>query len=284
MKLHTLSISTLLLLSFNSFGQTKADIGVNLKAFPKADVAILGTFHFASNADSYKRRFHLDIGSEQVQKELESLNEKLKKYQPTKVMVEYPIAKQNYLDSLYRAYLVGSYKLRANEVYQLGFRLAKSLEHDRIYAIDVQAPLHLENEIPLEEWGDYAYKTGHLDKMNAYNSIMEEHHRMVDSLKTVLPLTDYFKFINSEDETSISGYEKLGGIVGLGATDTYVGADGITMDYRRNLRIYANVLSLIEDSNDRFLIIYGSNHKFILGHLFQSSPELNYVDVIEYLK
>ena len=247
--------------------------------YPKADVAVLGTFHFEANFDSYKRKFNLDIKSKEVQKELENLNDRLKKFQPTKVLVEYPRANQDHLDSLYQEYREGNYELGTNEIYQLGFRLAKSLKHDHIYAVDVQAPLHLEYELPMEDWGSYAEQTGHSQKMNHFFALMEDYHRRSDSLKTTMPLIEYYAYLNSKDATTIAGYEKLSGFIELGANDKYVGADGITMDYRRNLRIYANVLSLIEHDRDRFLMIYGSNHKFILEHLFNSSLEFNLLDI-----
>ncbi len=247
--------------------------------YPKAEVAILGTFHFKANYDSYKRRFHLDVKSEEVQKELENLNNRLKKFQPTKILVEYPRSKQSFLDSLYQEYRANNYELGSNEIFQLGFRLAKSLKHDHIYAVDVQAPLHLEYELPMEDWGSYAEQTGHSQKMNHFFALMEDYHRRSDSLKTTMPLIEYYAYLNSKDATTIAGYEKLSGFIELGANDKYVGADGITMDYRRNLRIYANVLSLIEHDRDRFLMIYGSNHKFILEHLFNSSLEFNLLDI-----
>lgn len=252
--------------------------------FPIADIAILGTFHYVSNVDSYKRKYHIDITSEKTQKEIKDLLEHLKDYNPTKILVEQNISNQKKLDSLYQEYRKGNYKLDHNESQQLGFRLAKMLNHEHIYAVNVHAPYDFEYEVDFDNWDDYAKETKHYNKWNSIKSVYNRHHKYLDSLKTTMPLIDYYRLLNSEEITKTALQEKLSGLIELGATDTYLGADGIAHDYRRNLRIYANTLSLIENNNDRFLLIIGSNHNTILQPLFGTSLEFNYTDIVNYLK
>ncbi|WP_417881855.1 DUF5694 domain-containing protein [Xanthomarina gelatinilytica] len=258
-----------------------SSIYVNL---PVADIAILGTFHYVSNVDSYKRKYHIDVTSEKTQNEIKELLEKLKDYKPTKILVEQNISNQNYLDSLYQAYRKGNYELNHNESQQLGFRLAKMLNHEHIYAVNVHAPYDFEYEVDFDNWDDYAKETNHYNKWNSIKSVYNRHHEYLDSLKTTMPLLGYYKLLNSKEVTKAALQEKLSGLIELGATDTYLGADGIAHDYRRNLRIYVNTLSLIENSNDRFLLIIGSNHNTILQPLYKTSLEFNYTDIVDYLK
>lgn len=256
-------------------------IDVNL---PIADIAILGTFHYVSNVDSYKRKYHIDINSEKTQNEINDLLNKLKDYKPTKILVEQSISNQRVLDSLYQQYRRGTYELNHNESQQLGFRLAKMLGHEHIYAVDVHAPYDFEYEIDFEDWEEYAQKTGHLEKWNYMKSVYHDYHEAMDSLKKTMPLTAYYRLLNSKRTTKTSLQEKLSGLVELGANDAYLGADGITHDFRRNLRIYANILSLMENDDDRFLLIIGSNHNTILQPFFKTSLEFDYVDINDYLK
>ncbi|MEM6892422.1 MAG: DUF5694 domain-containing protein [Bacteroidota bacterium] len=254
---------------------------VNIE-YPTAAVAILGTFHFKSNIDAYKRKFHIDISSEKTQQEIQELLEHLKKYQPTKIALEVPIAKQEKLDSLYQAYRKGNFELPVPEMYQLGFRLAKQLNHPHIYGVDTQAPFHMEKRVA--DWDAYAKETGVYDKWKYFQRYFTQKYTSSDSLKTTMPLLDYYRFLNSKEVEAISGQDKLNGMIQLGAGDTYIGADGITKDYRRNLRIYANMLNLIESDEDRFLMIYGSSHKRILRHFFEDSMEFSYIDITSYLE
>ncbi|MEM6628146.1 MAG: DUF5694 domain-containing protein [Bacteroidota bacterium] len=237
--------------------------------YPTAEVAILGTFHFKSNIDAYKRKYHVDISSEKTQKEIQELLDHLKRFQPTKIALEVPIKKQAKLDSLYQEYRKGNFELPVPEMYQLGFRLAKQLDHPHIYGVDTQAPLHLENRVA--DWDQHAKETGLYEKWNYFTSYFTKKYSTSDSLKTTMPLLAYYSFLNSQEVEKVSGQDKLSGMIQLGAGDSYIGADGITKDYRRNLRIYANMLNLIESDEDRFLMIYGSSHKRILRHFFEDS-------------
>lgn len=253
-------------------------------SIPVVDIAILGTFHYISNVDSYKRKYNIDVTSEKTQKEINELLEHLKVYAPTKVLVEESISNQAGLDSLYQEFRKGTYDLNHNESQQLGFRLAKMLGHDHLYAVDVHAPYDFEFGIDFEEWDTYAQKTGHLKKWNRIKLAYRKYHETMDSLKTTMPLMGYYRLLNSPTTTRTNLQEKLSGLVELGANDAYLGADGITHDYRRNLRIYANILSLIENDDDRFLLIIGANHNTILQPFFKTSLEFDYVDINDYLK
>ncbi|MEL7121304.1 MAG: DUF5694 domain-containing protein [Bacteroidota bacterium] len=250
--------------------------------YPNAEVAILGTFHFKSNVDAYKRKYHIDISTEKTQNEIQELLDHLKGFQPTKIALEFPIKNQDKLDSLYQEYRKDNFELPVAEMYQLGFRLAKQLGHPHIYGVDTQAPLHLETRVA--DWEQYAKETGLQDKWNDFTTYFTEKYTNSDSLKTTMSLLDYYSFLNSKEVELVSGQDKLNGMIQLGAGDTYIGADGITKDYRRNLRIYANMLNLIESDEDRFLMIYGSSHKRILRHFFEDSMEFTYKDISPYLE
>ncbi|MBX2821840.1 MAG: hypothetical protein KTR29_19235 [Rhodothermaceae bacterium] len=250
--------------------------------YPIAEVAILGTFHFQSNVDAYKRKYHVDISSEKTQKEIQELLDHLKAFQPTKIALEAPISKQERLDSLYQEYRKGNFELPVPEMYQLGFRLAEQLEHPHIYGVDTQAPFHMETRVA--DWDQYAKETGLYDKWKYFDAYFREKYAMSDSLKTTMSLLHYYSFLNSKEVEDVSGQDKLNGMIQLGAGDTYIGADGITKDFRRNLRIYTNMLSLIESDDDRILMIYGSSHKRILRRFFEDSMEFTYVDISPYLE
>ena len=62
--------------------------------------------------------------------------ELIRRFQPTKVAVEVTPDVQGRLDERYAQYLSGEYELGSNEVFQLGFRIAGMLGHERVYCID----------------------------------------------------------------------------------------------------------------------------------------------------
>ena len=121
---------------------------------PRTQVLLLGTFHFAdAGLDGHVPRFAVVVRSPERQREVEAAVGRLAAFQPTKVAVEQRPDQQARLDSVYRAYLAGDYELGANEVHQIGFHLARRLDHDRVCAVD--AP----NRTYFPEWTDADWET-----------------------------------------------------------------------------------------------------------------------------
>ncbi|MFX4302276.1 DUF5694 domain-containing protein [Alicyclobacillus tolerans] len=79
-----------------------------------------------------------DITTENRQQEISELISRLIDFSPTKIAVEQLQSEQLGLDQEYSDFVQNDLILPHNEVYQLGFRTAKSLGHKRVYAIDYQ--------------------------------------------------------------------------------------------------------------------------------------------------
>ncbi|RYF85334.1 MAG: hypothetical protein EON98_06870 [Chitinophagaceae bacterium] len=100
-------------------------------------ILLLGTFHFAyPQADAHKtnEKNFVDVLSSQRQREIQELADVIKRFQPTRIYVE--SFKQGYHDSLYAAYVKNDYKLGSNEVYQIGYRIARQMNLPKIYTVD----------------------------------------------------------------------------------------------------------------------------------------------------
>lgn len=108
------------------------------------EIILVGTFHFPE-------RF--DIVSDDVQNQIDMFTERLVSFNPNRIAVEFPYIMQNELDILYK--LSDKYSFEedveyenivrygsissfnsVNEIVQIGFRLGRKLNHDKIYGID----------------------------------------------------------------------------------------------------------------------------------------------------
>ncbi|MEE8117477.1 MAG: DUF5694 domain-containing protein, partial [Gemmatimonadales bacterium] len=104
---------------------------------PQHQLLLLGTFHFSdAGLDSYRPQYDVDVLSPERQTEIGHIVDRLTSFRPTRIAVEVMPEEQAWLDSLYRQYRAGNYELGSNEVFQLGFRLARLVGHDRVYAVD----------------------------------------------------------------------------------------------------------------------------------------------------
>src|SRR5690606_4616252 len=83
----------------------------------KTKAMILGSYHFSNpQMDDYKEQFVVDMSTEQKQKEIEQVIEKLSSYAPTKILVEVPRIKgDSIINKRYQKFFLGDYELPINE-------------------------------------------------------------------------------------------------------------------------------------------------------------------------
>lgn len=252
----------------------------------KASVMILGVFHFSNpGLDSYKPKFPFDILEKERQEELNILLEKIAKYKPTKILLEWNrIQRDSIANNKFQQYLKGDFDIddKTNEVYQIGFKLAKSLGHNRIYCSDASADW-FGVELDWDNYDDTAYlkSRGQYEKASRYD--YEAFYKLDDSLKTTHTLTEHLIWLNNPKNRLKDHQAYLTSII-EGAGDNYLGADAVANWYRRNLKIFANAYDFTNfEKEDRLLVIYGSGHVWQLRQLFIDSPDFEYVEINRYL-
>lgn len=263
-----------------ALAQTPAE---KIRSKEKPQLMIMGTFHFRDQGlDGYKPKFSVDILSEKRQKEVEALVDEIAKFKPTKIAIEWKKDKdQRITDSLYNEYLAGRYKLRENEIFQVAFRLGKKLGHKKLYCVD--APSRGFENIPDKKvWSEQNNQKKYLD--TTYGPMYDVWLKSEDSLKAVKPLKDHLLYLNTEESQMLNLGLYLFGSFRLAANDEYVGADGVMWWYNRNLRIFANLLQLAENKNDRIFLLIGAGHVPIIKHAAKASPEVKYVEITDYIK
>lgn len=255
---------------------------------PTVKATILGVFHFSDpGQDSYKPKFPFNILEENRQRELNDLLEKLKAYSPTKIILECNREKyDSLLNVRYKQFLTGDFDIvdKHNEIYQIGFKLAKMLGHKKVYCSDADAKW-FGAEI---DWENFDHK-GYLKSLGQYEK-MRRHdyfggYEKMDSLKTVQTLEEHLALTN--EVSNLLKYHQiyLTNNVLEGAGDNYIGADGVARWYRRNIRIFSNIYDISDlNEDERLLIIYGVGHAWTLRQFFQDSPDYEYVELNSILK
>ena len=253
----------------------------------KAKAMVLGVFHFHNpGLDSYKPKHAFNILEKKRQEELEIFLKQIVKYKPTKILVEWDRIKDDSIaNERYLKYLTGTFSIddKSNEVYQLGFKLAKKLGHKKIYCSDASAEW-IGVELDWDNYDAEAYlkSKGQYKKSTRYD--FQSFYELMDSLKTVQTLTEHLGMLNSPKNRLKDHQAYLTDLILEGAGDNYLGADAVTKWYRRNLRIFANAYDFTDfDREERLLLIYGSGHVWQLRQFFIDSPDFEYIELNEYL-
>jgi hypothetical protein len=256
---------------------------------PRARVLLLGTFHFDDpGLDDYRPQFPWNPLTPEHQREIARVVERLGRFRPTRVALEWPWSEQATLDSLYDAYRAGRLDLGPNERQQLGFRLAHLLGHERVYAVDAPARSYFP-DMTQEQYDARVARLlegAHpavLAAQQALEQSYETLHRAEDSLKTVLPLDQYLVRENEPARLLANHGQYLIGGFRLGKDDDYLGPDMRTRWYNRNLRIFNNLQRITASPDERILVIIGSGHVPIIRHALEASPEFDLVEVRDVL-
>jgi Family of unknown function (DUF5694) len=258
-------------------GNCLAQQNINKKkpAVAKTPIALLGMYHFDNpNQDQFNINSD-NVLSDKRQKEIAQLANMLAKYKPTLIALEFNAA-DSAPDVKYQQYLKGGYTLGASETEQIGFRLAKMLGHQHIYAVDAPA-------IQLDfEPGPLATAYGHLLEGlgQTGNTVVGEINQWLNkfSIGQVLVKMNTPQF----DKLNVGLYYKY--LLPIGKDTTQPGLEAVTRWYKRNLFILHNIMKLTQNkSGNRVLVIFGQGHTAMLKQFLQYSDEFGLVDIQQFL-
>ena len=233
---------------------------------PRAEVLVLGTYHMANPGHDIFNMQADDVLAPKRQAEMAQLMEVLKKFRPTKIAVESD-AGSDRIPKRYADYLAGKYELTANEIDQIGLRLAKELGHKTVYAVDA------DGDFPYQRLLNYAKGSGRAKELEAINSVFGDNVKAEGQYLASHTIVEMLLYMNTDERAAqeVGQYYRMARI---GEPYDWAGADLVADWFRRNMRIYSNVTRLLDSPNERVLVIYGAGHLGWLQHDFASNPDI----------
>jgi hypothetical protein len=255
----------------------------------KIKVYIVGTFHFDGSAGDVYNTFKEDMKTPENQRQLDDLVRRLAKATPDRVFVEWTTNRQGYVDTTYQLYLRNEFELGNNEVYQVGYRLGKLLQHQHIYCADAGGNFDYDSLVA------YAMQHHQADILSDLNHPKDSIARLITARIGSIysyyqsppghTLTDVI-ISNNTPEVIASGADLYNLVYArVGEGPEYPGADLASDFYKRNMRIYTNILRQIDVAHDKAILIYiGSGHVSFLKQIFSSSLLFEVEDVVSLLK
>jgi len=231
----------------------------------RAEVLVLGVYHMANPGHDVFNMQVDDVRAPKRQQEIAELVAVLKKFKPTKIAVEHD--SQGKLNERYAKYLAGQYVLTADEIDQIGLQFAKAMGHDSVYAVDA------DGDFPLPRLLKYAKATGDSAKLDALMAEIGEMVKAEDEYLKTHTVLQTLLYMNSDARVVQDvGFYYL--MARYGEPWDYAGPDLLVEWYRRNIRIYNNVIKLVATPEDRVLVIFGAGHLGWLRQDFGADPTL----------
>ena len=238
-------------------------------ASAQKQVLLVGSFHFDNpGADAVKVK-SVDVLSVESQKQLENITEKIAKFHPTKIFIEWDHNDQITLDTLYQKYKAGKYdtyikeryKAKStqnffikSELFQFGFRAAKKARLDTISAFDYKMGLPFDTVMHVIQAA--GQKTLMADINNSMAKMGKDFNEKASKLNLLQLIED--------ENTPQSRLENNGVYVRLmnraGLQNNFAGADAVATWYKRNLYMYSLIQKKISSKDERIMILAGAGH------------------------
>jgi len=243
------------------------------------ELLLLGSPHLANHNRDIANIPIEDVRTLQRQREIEAVVDRLASFHPTRVAVEWRADRQSALDQRYSDYRAGGYVLSADEIDQIGLRLAARIGLDHVDAIDW-------NDAPPGSGSDYDFPAwaeahGTDAEWQAFKSSGQEEADAESRLMTCTPLSAWYRRLNTPSYRR-SSQRVYYDIARFGDQENNPGAAWVGTWYARNLRILDN-LRRISRPGDRVLVIYGAGHGFLLDQQARESGAFHVVDTLAYL-
>ena len=257
-------ILLLVLIIFNlSSAQTK-----------KKQILLFGSFHFENPGLDVAKVNTFNVMSDKSQKELENITNKIKKFGPDKIFVEWNFKKQDKLDKFYAKNTDSLLKNDSDEIVQIALRSAKKLGHKKLYGIDYN-----DTDFPYDSLVKEMKAANQFDLIKKNEETIKHNETDFNTKITKYSLTQLLLDVNTKDiswylETAIKG----------GKTDNFVGAFLVSEWYRRNLYMYALIEKLTESKDDKIMVLLGAGHTAIIKEFVKHNSEYEIVELSTVLK
>jgi uncharacterized protein DUF5694 len=239
----------------------------------KTKVVLLGCFHFENPGLDVAKFENANILSEKRQKEVREIVDKLKAFKPDKIFVEVPIESQLWLDSSFNSYKNGSLTLKGSETQQLGFRLAKELNHQKLYGVDYR-----DAQFPFDSLMKSATEAQQFNLLGSVKKIIDSVEKMFNESLKKSTIREMLLEQNTKEgnEFQVGMYYEF---LIAGKEGNHVGSYLTSEWWRRNMVIYENILKRMSGKEEKILVIFGSGHTALLNEMMKYSKRLEVVPV-----
>ena len=229
----------------------------------KPEIMLVGMFHMAVDPAT--------VNDEQ--KEIMALKEKMEKFEPTKIAVEKSFYVEEEMNKRYQSFLKDDLQLAYDEVEQLGFRIAKTMNHPQLHSVDEIVDMTSPTLEQVFEWAKEHQPALFKDLMTSQQKLQQS----ITGKSTSEKLT----FINSTAYHNELRriYMKISRI---GDRQHQVGVHWLKQWHQRDLAIAANISRIVKD-DDRLLVLIGADHLHLLEQFLEDSQDYQLISTNQYI-
>jgi hypothetical protein len=168
--------------------------------------------------------------------------------------------------------------LSANEIDQLGLRLAKELNHPSIYPVDYR-----DADFPFDSLMKSVADAGQTDIINFVQHIIDSIQTSFNEALQKSTITQMLLRENTPGSIKLQN-EFYFRLLPAGKQGNHVGSYLVSEWWRRNMIIYENILKRLDGNEKTILVIFGSGHTALLNQMMRYNPNIELVFAEDILK
>jgi hypothetical protein len=239
---------------------------------------ILGSFHMESSDQDAVKSKPDDMTTPRRQREIEDLARRLAAFRPTAVAIESSRI-STYWNDRYAAWRKARGALGPNEIEQVGFRVADAAGLAALSPVDY--PMWMDGTAAIDRHEPAPQPAADAAAPAPSPLLADVESQVAADLERLSHSTvaEYLIYLNSPGRAVLNHrWDVLSNLAPGRGTAMYETADYATNWYKRNLRIYTNLVD-VAGPGERILLIIGAGHSHLLGQLAADDPRFCLVPV-----
>ncbi|KUR71629.1 hypothetical protein AQZ52_08415 [Novosphingobium fuchskuhlense] len=252
-----------------------------LAAEPPVQVMVLGAYHFGNPGLDVNNVKIESVLTPERQRQLEAVAQALLTFRPTRVMVERESSAPDLAVADYAAFTPARLLTDANEISQIGYRVASLAKLPLVSGIDEQPAAGEPDYFPYDQMQAAAQKFGQQALIDEPQAVLRTQLARFEADQKTASIARLLLRVNTDPiYTRMDDYYTW---LRIGDHDNQAGADLNAMWYLRNAKIWGKLLSVARPG-DRVLVIFGAGHGYWLRHFASATPGVVAVDPVPLLR
>lgn len=250
-------------------------------AEPTVDVMVVGSYHFGNPGRDTNNITVDSVLTPEKQAQLDAVAKALLAFRPTKVMVEMQSTAPDLSVPAYARFTLADLAKDANEITQIGFRVAHLANLKTVAGIDEQPGPGEPDYYPYDTLQTVAAKFGQTSLIDAGNTPVKAWAAKFEKDQKTQSVAQLLIRVNADPiQNTMASYY---GWLPVGDNDSQPGAELNANWYLRNAKIFGKLMHVARPG-DRVMVVYGAGHGYWLRHFATSVPGFRLVDPVPYLK
>lgn len=247
---------------------------------------IVGSFHMAGSTQDAVQRSPADMTTPARRAELDALVQSLSRFGPTRVAIESSRTSTVWNDR-YAAWPRGAPPPGTNEIELLAFPVARAAKLAALSPVDY--PMWMDGTQAIDRQEPRA---GGAPPASAAPATLPASRLLVDVMEQVAAddahlathtVAEHLAWLDAPARARASQrWDVLSNLAPASGTSRYETTDFATNWYKRNLRLYTNLVDLAAPG-ERILLLIGAGHVHLLRGLAQDDPRFCLAELPDYL-